>query len=96
VYSTIYFAPRKQSSQKVLGPLDGCNTMLRQSFSVSPSVSDGQTCEEKICWPEDFRQAQNALWTARMLLDIPFCRSGRPGAFMRSGNQWIEEMNLPI
>jgi hypothetical protein len=31
-YSTIYFPPRRQSSQKVLGLVDGCNTMLRQSF----------------------------------------------------------------
>ncbi|WP_157695675.1 hypothetical protein [Caballeronia hypogeia] len=46
VYPTIYFAPRRQSSQKVLGLLDGCNTMLRQSFSGSASVSDDQSCDE--------------------------------------------------
>jgi hypothetical protein len=54
VYPTIYFAARRQSSQKVLGLVDGCNTMLRRSFSPSPTISDAKTYDEKMCWTDDF------------------------------------------
>jgi hypothetical protein len=68
VYSTIYFAPRKQSSQKVLGPLDGCNTMLRQSFSLPPSISDDQTYEEQMCWTKESESREIGSRAARVLL----------------------------